>query len=368
MNVRCPLQWIPFRHDYCKSYFAKFLLKVLYEIGELTKAIKRYQIDIVHTNSIVCLGGALAAKFTGKVHIWEVVEILANNNHYVIPFGLRTIGKLATFFSYKVITPSEFAKRSFLGGSWSNNVVTIYNGVDVARFEHPGVSKETLREIFNIDEKIALAGIIGRVTLEKGLIDVVNAAVILKERSPRLECKFVVVGPSTSSFMEIIRTRIKKVGLESMFIFTGFRSDIPEILHEIDFLISASWTESFGRTLIEAMAAGKPVVTTNSGGPSEIVESGVTGYIVPPMDPVALANAIALVLSDPDLGEKLGIAGRMRAKRLFSAEGYVKNFENVYQEINVRRSSTLADRKKVDVESKEPIVLSSIMHQNRNLP
>jgi len=133
------------------------------------------------------------------------------------------------------------------------------------------------------------------------------------------------------------------LGLGDRVIFMGFRLDVAEILPEIDVAVSPSLAEAISNSVIEAMAAGLPVVGTRVGGTPEAVEDGVTGLLVPPRDPEALARCIGLLLEDRNLASRLGRAGRRRIEERFSTERMVRATERVYGSLieKARRRSSL---------------------------
>ena len=116
-------------------------------------------------------------------------------------------------------------------------------------------------------------------------------------------------------------------------IWAGFRDDVPELLRLCDVFALCSVDEPFGRVVIEAMAVGKPVVATNSGGVPEIVADGETGILVPHSHPEALAAALLDVLSQPERAREMGAAGMRRARELFDVKRVARMVEEVYEEV-----------------------------------
>ena len=120
--------------------------------------------------------------------------------------------------------------------------------------------------------------------------------------------------------------------LGSRFLFTGWRSDVPLVMPALDVFVSASDGEPFGRAIVEAMAAGVPVIVTDSGGKAEIVEDGVSGVLVPQGDVAALAEAMGSLMRDPQRRERMGEAARERAKSSFSVERVARELMAVWDE------------------------------------
>ena len=156
----------------------------------------------------------------------------------------------------------------------------------------------------------------------------------MAERYP--SAKFLIVGKTIigdSHYGQELTDLVNKLGLNRHIIFTGFRTDMSNIMAALDILVSASWEEPFGRTIIESMAAGKPVIATNAGGVPDIIENGVNGILVPPRNPQRLADGVLKVLNDLELGKKLGDAGRKAVKQRFSLEKQMRKIEKLYEDV-----------------------------------
>jgi len=124
---------------------------------------------------------------------------------------------------------------------------------------------------------------------------------------------------------------LNELGLQDRFFFLGFRQDVPEILGDLDVFVLSSTCEGFSLATIEAMAAGKPVVVTQSGGPQEIVEDGHTGLLVPPAEPRALAARICELLCNPERAAALGHKARVKVESKFSLTRMVRDHECLYE-------------------------------------
>jgi glycosyltransferase involved in cell wall biosynthesis len=122
-------------------------------------------------------------------------------------------------------------------------------------------------------------------------------------------------------------------------VFTGFRSDIPELLCEAAVSVLPSLSEGLSNTLLESMAAGVPAVATSVGGNPEVIEHEVSGLLVPARDAAALAAAMGRLLGDKDFASRLGQAGRRRVAELFSVEQSVRDTEHLYRRLIGANSS-----------------------------
>ena len=142
------------------------------------------------------------------------------------------------------------------------------------------------------------------------------------------DVRFVIAGDGNN------RTELEqyaaRLGLASKTLFTGFRTDLPDILQEAAVSVLPSLSEGLSNSLLESMAAGLPVVATNVGGNPEIVENEISGLLVPPRDSEALAAAMTRILADSGLAGRFGRAGRRRVNEVFSMERSVDSVERLY--------------------------------------
>lgn len=139
---------------------------------------------------------------------------------------------------------------------------------------------------------------------------------------------------SSSRYLDRLHVMVKFLGLGEKIIFTGHRSDVPCLVAALDVVVHASSTsEPFGLTVIEGMAAGKPVVATAAGGVLDIIEDGVNGLLVPCKDSKAMARAILQILSDRDKAKKMGLAARRRVTERFTVQQQVTAVQKLYDSI-----------------------------------
>ncbi|HKW12869.1 MAG TPA: glycosyltransferase, partial [Candidatus Krumholzibacteria bacterium] len=127
-----------------------------------------------------------------------------------------------------------------------------------------------------------------------------------------------------------LEKRVAERGLSAAVHFAGARSNVRDYLAAMDVFVLSSVTEGLAMTLLEAMAAARPIVATCVGGNAEVVEDGVTGRLVPASDPAALAAALAALLAEPALAQRMGEAGHTRAIERFSLDAMVARYQAVY--------------------------------------
>lgn len=218
-------------------------------------------------------------------------------------------------------TQSEEDARTAIaeGIAPAGRVLAIGNGVDVARFSPDKVSEENraaLRAELGLEPGDGpVVVIVGRLVREKGYLEFIDALARLKEDFPRLRA--IAIGSQLASDHDAagdaITERAKTAGLDKTLIFAGLRNDVSALLSLGGLFCLPSWREGMPRSLIEAMAAGMPVVATDIRGCREEVVPGETGLLVPVDDAGALAGAMGKILANRELSARMGRAGRERA-------------------------------------------------------
>ena len=212
--------------------------------------------------------------------------------------------------------------------------VTVHNGVDLAAFE-AGSNRNGARSELGIEPGWVAVGTTASLTPRKGHADLLDAASRVTRAHPRT--RFVIVGdaegPEGQPYVEGLRARATAAGLGEHVVFTGWRSDVARVLHGLDVFVLPSHNEGLPRAVLEAMAASLPVVATRVGGTADLVMDGVTGLLVPPGAPLALATAIGRLLEDRALAGSMGEAGRRRVEAAFSVEASVRGVEVVMDEL-----------------------------------
>jgi glycosyltransferase involved in cell wall biosynthesis len=206
----------------------------------------------------------------------------------------------------------------------------VYSGVDVARF-HPGIDGQAVRHELGIADDVPLAAMIARFQDVKG--HHTFQAMVRLVAQTRPDVRFVVAGEDVHGVSadaaykaRIVAAHTGDPDLHTRVTYLGFRPDAERIIAAADVVVVPSRFESYGRVGVEAMACGRPVVSTSAGGPSETIIDGETGLLVPPEDPSALASALLRLLADPDERARMGQAGRARALAHFSAEAMARPY------------------------------------------
>lgn len=313
------------------AYWWCFFARLPGSTRRLQWLINKYQVKLVHTNTSHVYNGALAAHVSGVPHVWHIREI---------GVMLTGLGYLLRRFIYTysdaIIVVSSAVGQVFWGQpTLDPKIHIVYDGVNTAKF-HPNLDSTSLRIELGVELSSPLVGVVGRICYWKGHKLFLQAASQVRRDFP--EARFLIVGdavtPGDYRFKQDLLRLVQSLDLEQSVIFTGARSDIPNVMAALDILVLPSETpEPFGLVILEAMATGRPVIATAHGGPLETVVNGETGYLVPPGDPRAMAEAIVSLLRAPDIAKRMGQAGRLRCEQLFdvgrNAQEIVRIYENI---------------------------------------
>jgi glycosyltransferase involved in cell wall biosynthesis len=181
-------------------------------------------------------------------------------------------------------------------------------------------------------------GAAGRLSPEKGFDVLVAAAANIAKNNP--SAGFVLFGDGP--LQETLERQIMADGLVDRFILAGFRPDLDRFLPNLDMLVQSSLTEGLPNVLLEACAAGIPVVATAVGGTPEIIEDGLNGSLVPPGEPAALAERISALLSSAQARSRMGAAGRQLVQRQFTFEAQSRLYGELFQDLVQARNRRLA--------------------------
>ncbi|TMG24538.1 MAG: glycosyltransferase [Chloroflexi bacterium] len=201
----------------------------------------------------------------------------------------------------------------------------IYNGVDLDRYERQEPCC-TLPEEYGMEPGAQLVGVVARLEPEKGHPTLLEAWPKVLQSCP--EAYLLIIGEG-SRRAELER-QVSELRIAHRVVFTGRRDDIPAVTAALEIAVLPSYREAQGLTILEAMALRRPVVASAVGGIPEMIEDGLTGLLVPPRDPEALATAIVRLLRDHSLADTLGRAGHDMVHDRFCIELMVKAIERIY--------------------------------------
>lgn len=287
-------------------------------IYKMIKIIKDKGISLIHTDSTTeTFYAGIAAKITRIPLIWHV---RVSEREWLLD-------RILTILAKKIILVAHALISRFLWLSDSKKIVVIHNGIDLEEFD-TAPSDSLLRETGGIGRDEILLGCIGRLERRKGQEDLLLAMKDIEN------AKLILVGGGDEEYKIRLQDLCRDLGITDRVFFLGQRDDIPALLRAIDIIVFPSREgEGFPRVILEAMAAGRPVIATDNAGISEAVVDGVTGYIVSEGDPSSMAAKIKELIANKALREEMGERGRKRVEGLFTIQRHVEGVQGVYREL-----------------------------------
>ncbi|MCC6802351.1 MAG: glycosyltransferase family 4 protein [Anaerolineae bacterium] len=319
----------PFRG--ATTYFVPALWAQFPITGRITRLIREQNIRAVHSD-YHSLPFALPAARAAKIPlVWTCWGWWFHPKSWQRGFFRQPD---ATFASSWAIRDGFVGNPPFMP---PDRVQVLPPGVDTERFR-PGLDGSAVRADAGVAPDAPLVALIARFQDVKGH-DVFQAmAHRVADHIP--EARFVVAGENVhgKSADDAYKARILAAHqadpvLRDRLVYLGFRPDAERVMAAADVVVCSSQFESYGMVNVEAMASGKPVVSTRRGGPSETVADGETGFLVDPGDAESLAKRVILLLRDDDLRQRMGEAGRARVERLFSAATMASQFDSTLQSL-----------------------------------
>lgn len=309
-------------------------------ILRLRQVIRAGAYDIVHLHGARAgLLGRIAARLAGAplvvwtMHVFQA-DVLQGGRRWQVPLYLLVEGLLARGFCDHIITVSENLRQRTLALQHvpAHKITTIYSHVDLSQFDHPLDSAEKRRELgLPLDAPVVCT--VGRLCAGKGLPNFLHAAAHVHAEMP--EVRFLVVGDGPlRGELESLATLL---GLEGCATFTGHRDDVATILFASDVFATATLWEGFGKVNVEAMAVGRPLVSTDVGPIPEVVGDYRGAILVPPQDPTAFAQALLIILRDLPDYTPWGEEGRQRAYALFGRDTVAQHTSALYEQLIAAR-------------------------------
>jgi len=310
-------------------FYIDYLFRIKKDAEKITKLLKELNIDLLYMNNqpSTNLDGIIAAKGAGvKSLLHSRIEAELNF------FEADAVNKWLT----KMICVSEGIKNSFVKQGVNNlKCVVIHNGIDTTIT--PAVSPDKIRQELGIKEDELLIGAVGSLVKRKRFQDLIKAVSLLRIQDTRykiqdtdkIKCIIVGDGPERETLLK----EVDKNNLKEKVILTGFKSDAMSYINAMDIFVLPSEREGFPRVILEAMLMGKPVVASDIAGPSEMVVSGETGFLVLAEHPQMFTEAILRLLKEHELRKHMGEKGRRRVIEDFPIERYVNGVEKVFAEV-----------------------------------
>ena len=293
---------------------------------QLCWVIYRRRVDLLHVNSYV------PGNYARLAAALMQVPIVIDHWHGFTRFNVkrRLICRLLGRFTDLSLAVSR-GVRDYLvsqGGLDPAKVRVVANGVDVAAIDSARPGPLVRREL-GLPESSPVIGLVGRLDhWGKGHKELFEAMAILKERHP---VHALIVGGGRR--IDEIKALAASLGLAGEVHFLGTRRDVPDLLNAMDIFVLPSHSEGVSLALLEAMAAGLPVIATSVGGTPEVVMDGENGLLIPPRDAEALAGALARLLEAPDFAKKLGANARRHVREHYSLDRLGREINEIYGDL-----------------------------------
>jgi sugar transferase (PEP-CTERM/EpsH1 system associated) len=215
-------------------------------------------------------------------------------------------------------------------------ITQAYNGVDTERFHSAPGGAQPIRACPFDPAQHWLVGTVGRMQAVKDQVMLAHAFVQALALVPELQARMRLVMVGDGPLRAQAQAVLEAAGVAHLAWLPGERSDVPDIMRGLHAFALPSLGEGISNTILEAMASGLPVVATAVGGNADLVMQGLTGYIVPPANPQAMAHQLMGLASNPERAGKMGQAGRQRVQAVFSLQAMVSTYQSVY-DLQLRR-------------------------------
>jgi glycosyltransferase involved in cell wall biosynthesis len=303
----------------------RFSLRTIWQIA---KTLTEGEFGLLHAHGYKAnILGLLAARLTGV----PIIGTVRLHTETTTPLKLyKRLDLLALRLCDHVVTVSEDLRREALSaGLAPDKVTTIWNGIDVVSFAAQAVCGTTIREELDLgpDERVVTA--IGRLTSQKGYSYLLQSVPLVLQALP--ETRFLIAGDGP------LRSKLEReaysLGIGSSVYFLGYRTDVAPLIALSDLIVMPSLREGLPNVILEALALAKPVIATAVGGIPEIITHQVSGILIPPRDPVRLAESILQVLTVLALARGLGERGRQEVTERFTVAAMVDRTVTLYRQV-----------------------------------
>jgi len=291
---------------------------------ELFKLCRREKFAIVHTHtSKGGFLGRIAARLGGVPIVIHTVHGFSFNEltPWLTAAFYVCLERLASRFCDTMISVTDQHRLMAIEKRMASpdKIVTIHNGIDLSRFEGISATK-SVREELGLSREATLIGTVGRLASQKGQTYLLRALPCVVQEHPQTQLVFVSEGPQEAE----LRGLAVELGVAGHCRFLGFRRDVPELLAHLDIFVQPSPREGLSITLLEAVAARRPVIATNITGNREVVDDGINGVLCQPMNSTALAKALIDLMENPRKARLLGERAREKVEQHFEEQMMLK--------------------------------------------
>lgn len=308
----------------------QFLRSSLYEVKAIQHLIARLDIDLVQINGLVNPHGAIAARREGVPLVWQILDTRTPMvaRRLLMPYVVRTADVIMT-------DGPTVASLHPGANSLGRRSVAFFPPVDTDEFRPDAQRRQAARTELQIPDGVMAIGSVANLNPQKGHEVLIEALAILKDRGRAFRCAILgASSPEHATYARKLAEKSQRLGLSDgallRFIDPGIR--VPSLLPAFDVFVRTSVPRSEGTStsILEAMSVGLPVVSSDVGGIRDAVEHCRTGLLVPPMDPVAVANGIATIIDDDAVRSSMATNARSTAVARFAAESCAESHLDAY--------------------------------------
>lgn len=317
----------------------------------LWKVLREHRPDIVHSRNLAALEAQLVTLALPNVrrvhgeHGRDMNDLDGSNRKYnlfrsllrpIIHHYIAVSQDLGQWLTHTIGVPQD-------------KISQIYNGVDLSRFSaarRPAASHPSVADLpaTFCEPNALVVGTVGRLTPVKDQQALIAAVALLRQQRGALASRIRLILVGDGPLRAELEQQVEAAGMVEITWFTGDRSDVASLLQCMNVFVLPSLAEGISNTLLEAMACALPVVATRVGGTPEIITSNEQGLLVPAADPQELALALARVLNDAALRQRLGNNGRRRVEQYFNWDATVNRYAGIYRSLLTPRSHRVVER------------------------
>lgn len=329
------INWTPWSRFRSPNFFTR-LKHHLYQIYlsgghfwvwyKLVRIIQKNEIELVHTNNSAVVHGAYAAKSCRAPHFWHIRELFNEAKNAIVEYKyFNRPNKVRSIFSglsNRIIVNSKFTYTAHKQYFDERKVEVVYNGLEEQWFSN---QEKDLKKPYKI-------GVVGNLTSKVKNHEF--ALEVVKELGDKYDDQFNVhlfgyIPLDSDPYMKYLKNKIEQYGIEGQVVFHG---NVPakDIYSDIDILLHPSKVETFGRIYVEAMAQGVPVVAYNDGAAPEVINDGVSGYLV--VDPKKASEAIHTLCTSKENYQTMATQAFEEARQRFSLTGQMDKLESLYKQ------------------------------------